>query len=130
MELLPNDMIYLIFDNIKIIKDKRNFLRTCSKYYSMAKIFMNNIKYAIFSTGCDYEGCYTFDLRGIFDDLNICRMYIKNSLLKHPIRDPSNNKMNKENDYTLLTSRNDNKYGYRYASDGFIIEEIVINEFI
>lgn len=42
--------------------DKINFTRI-KKYHNLL-----NIKYAIFSTNCDY----IFDLRGIFDNLNIC----------------------------------------------------------
>ncbi len=34
---LPNELILLIFDNIKLITDKRQFLKTCKKYNKLTK---------------------------------------------------------------------------------------------
>ena len=124
MDLLPNVLICLILNNIKIIKNKRNFLRTCKKYYVMSKIVMKNNKYALFITNCTFEGDFVFDLIGVFDNLNIFRTYIKNSLLRNPVRHSSD--MNKENDYTIIGKRNN----FKYSINGFVIEEIVINEFL
>ena len=126
MDLLPDELIRLIFNNIKITKNKRDFLRTCNKYYVMSKILMSNNKYALFITNCTFEGDFIFDLIGVFDNLNIFRTYIKDSLLKYPVIHSSD--MNKENNYTIMAKRNN--YNSKYSTNGFIIEEIVINEFI
>ncbi len=37
MYTLPNDMIILIFDSMKLITDKRQFVRTCSRYNNLTK---------------------------------------------------------------------------------------------
>ncbi len=37
METLPNELILLIFDNITLITDKRQFLKTCMKYNKLTK---------------------------------------------------------------------------------------------
>ncbi len=37
MDVIPNDIILIIFDNIKLITDKRQFLRTCSRYNKITK---------------------------------------------------------------------------------------------
>lgn len=129
MDSLPNELIYLIANNIEMV-DKRIFLRISKKYYKMSKILMVNIKYAIFSTDCDDQGINMFNLRGVFDNLDICRKYIKNSLLRNPITRPSHKKMTVKNNYTMVTNRLDIYNSYKELSDGFIIEEIVINEFI
>lgn len=123
MDRLPKDMINVILSYVNIM-DKINFT-SIKKYHNLL-----NIKYAIFSTNCDNEGFYIFDLRGIFDNVNICRMYIKKSLVKNPITRPSCEEMNENNCYTLMTERTRNNYYYKYASEGFIIEPIIINEFI
>ena len=123
MDRLPKDMIDLILSYVNIM-DKINFT-SIKKYYNLL-----NIKYAIFSTNGDFEGFYIFDLRCIFDNLNICRMYIKKSLVKNPIKHPSCKEMNENNYYTLMTERTSNNYYYKYASEGFIIEPIIINQFI
>ncbi len=40
MDLLPNEIIILIFDSISKITDKRHFLRTCVLYNNLTKISM------------------------------------------------------------------------------------------
>ena len=127
-KLFPNELINLIFNNIDNIKHKRNFLRTCNKYYVMSKILMINYKYAVFITNCTWEGDFIFDLRGVFDNLNICRSYIKAALLKNPVKHSS--VMNKENDYTIIGKRCNCDYNSKFSTNGFLIEEIIINEFI
>ncbi len=44
MDTLPNEIILLIFDNILLITDKRQFLRTCSKYNNITKVSMYNFE--------------------------------------------------------------------------------------
>ena len=44
-------------------------------------------------------------------------------MLRNPVRHSSD--MNKENDYTIIGNRDNCKY----STNGFLIEEIVINEF-
>ncbi len=128
MESLPDEMIHLIFDNIKVTNDKRKFLRTCNKYYDMFKIFRSNIKYAVFYI-IHPNGAYgqiTFTLDGIFDDLNKCREYIKLFMLElaeyYPPRD---------NNYTMISSTHDvlNKRVNIDTSDLFLIEERELNKF-
>ncbi len=41
---LPNEIILLIFDNIKLITDKRQFLRTCILYNKITKQSMQNFE--------------------------------------------------------------------------------------
>ncbi len=124
MELLPDEMIHLIFDNIKVTNDKRKFLRTCNRYYDVTKTLMNNIKYEIFIIRYDYGGWYTFNSKAVFYNLDTCRIYIKKILLKKPITRPINNEMNNKNNYTLLTTRSNCKHDHYYSCKGFIIEEI------
>jgi hypothetical protein len=128
MELLPPEIITLIVDELT---EKREFLRTCKKYYGMSKTLLINHKYAIFIVNSDYEGNDIFNFKGISDNLFICRQYIKKELLKNSKIRPSR-KMTKENDYTLLLSRGKKEHCdyFDYTYGGFIIEEIVINEFI
>ncbi len=127
MDSLPDDMMHLLFNNIKVIKDKKNFLRTSNKYYDMFKIFRNNIKYAIFVINCGDYGEHIFSLKGIFDDLNMCRECIKSYLL--PFREfcpPT------ENNYTIMASTNDVKFKHAKfykETDMFVIEEREINKF-
>ncbi len=40
MNILPNEITLTIFDNIKLITDKRQFLRTCINYNNMTKRLM------------------------------------------------------------------------------------------
>ena len=57
-------------------------------------------------------------------------MYIIKSLVKNPITRSSCEEMKENNCYTLMTERTSNIYYYKYASEGFIIEPIIINQFI
>ncbi len=126
MNLLPDDMIHLIFNNIKIIKDKKNFLRTCKKYYDMFRIFRNNIKYAIFVIGSRDYNEIIFELKGIFDNLDTCRKCIKAYLLPfHEFCPPS------KNDYTIMATTNDVKFKYVKIEENemFVIEEREMNKF-
>lgn len=123
MDRLPNDMINLILSYVNIM-DKINFT-SIKKYHNLL-----NIKYAIFSTDCDCNSQNSFNLRGVFDNLNICRMYIKKSFINEPIIRPSCDKMNEDNLYTLMMERRRFPYNHIYASGGFVIEPIIINEFI
>ncbi len=53
--------------------------------------------------------------------------YIKKSLLKNPITRPSCEEMNENNCYTLITERTCNSYYYKYASEGFIYQLLLMN---
>ncbi len=129
MDLLPNELILLIVDELEKPKDKRAFSMISKKYFNTTKLIISNIKYAVFSTAGCYE-CYNkHDLKGIFDNLNYCREYIKKSLLKNPITYSSTDKMTKQNNYTLMAIRNDYEYTYHSIGRGFIIEEIILNNF-
>ena len=123
MDKLPKDMIDLILSHVNIM-DKINFT-SIKKYHNLL-----NIKYALFSIECDLLGFYLFDLRGIFDNLNICRTYIKKLLVKNPIKRPACHEMNEYNCYTLMTGRLRFPREYIFFSSGFVIEPIIINELI
>ncbi len=41
---LPDELILLIFDNILLITDKRQFLKTCTKYNKITKVSMKNFE--------------------------------------------------------------------------------------
>ncbi len=66
MEMLPNELIILIFDLISKITDKRHFLRTCILYNKLTKISMYNFesKYKLpdFSHELNYIGVEKFTL--------------------------------------------------------------------
>jgi hypothetical protein len=125
MELLPIEVIELIGEELSV-KDKQQFIRTCKKYHS-SKI-MKNVKYVIFRTSGCFEGQDENEMKGIYDNIFLCKQHIKKHLVTNPITRPSHILMTKENDYTLLMYRNDD-YGFRYASDGFIIEPVSLNTF-
>ncbi len=59
MDNIPNDLIPIIFDNIKLITDKRQFLKTCKTIYQITKHLMiqcqNNFKVEYFKEINDYS---------------------------------------------------------------------------
>ncbi len=129
MDLLPNELILLIVGELEKPKDKRTFSMICKKYFNTTKLIISNIKYAVFSTSGCYECGNKDDLRGIFDNLDYCKKYIKKSLLRSPINYSSTDKMTKQNNYTLMAIRDDYEYTYHSIGRGFIIEEIILNNF-
>ncbi len=44
MDTLPNEITSIIFENIKLITDKRQFLRTCVLYNNITKVSMRNFE--------------------------------------------------------------------------------------
>ncbi len=51
MNILPNEIILIIFDNIKLITDKRQFLRTCILYNNVTKCKFQQFEKNYFDTG-------------------------------------------------------------------------------
>ncbi len=131
MDLLPDELILLIVNRIENLNDKRKFSMTCKKYLNITKTIISNIKYVVSSNyGCRTCGNKQF-LKGVFDNLDYCRKYIKKSLGENEINYPSTIKMNKRNNYIVNVSRykycnGPNRYECNYD---FLIEEIMSNNF-
>jgi hypothetical protein len=127
MELLP-ELFDTIFNQLYEVRDRKALLFTCKKYYRQYSRKMIDIKYAIFYITSGSRGYFNSDFVGICDSVGICKKYIKKNLVKKPITTPAFISMNKENNYTLFTSRNkldDGNFNH-YAGRGYIIEEIKI----
>ncbi len=58
MDALPNEIILIIFDSIKLITDKRQFLRTCVNYNKITKCKMETFEKNYFIKGFDKIGNY------------------------------------------------------------------------
>ena len=128
MNYVPNDMVLLIFNNINTISDKRNFIRTCKTYNAITKYFMYNIKYIIFKVTATPNEYPIYNLISVCDNLNDCRKHIIS--LNYNIEYPAFKSMNKNNNYTIMATRKENKGHVYYPGLGFIIEEILINKII
>lgn len=126
------DLFNIIFNNLNI-KDRRALLMTCNLYYKKS---LNNIKYAVFSINVEKTEYYRdpiYELMGICDSFDICKSYIKNEFIKRskwvaPIK-PAFTSMIKENNYTLILNRKEiDKSKFTGCSDGYIIEEMMLND--
>lgn len=121
MNLLPTDIIHLVFDLLPL-KDKRSLLMTCSKYYKLRNIIMKNVIYHVFLIY--YKQGPAFCSLGIFNNLNDCRNYIITFQGKKEFN-PISNLLTEHNYYTIISTRAfmSNKYNHYYGSYGFLIEE-------
>ena len=72
-----------------------------------------------------------YHLVGVCDSFDICKQYIKKELAKQKVINPAFDRMTKENNYTLIMPRKDIDKSFIYGSghDGYIIEELMLNEF-
>ncbi len=124
MDALPNDIILEIFNNITVISDKRNFIRTCKTYNNITKQLMNQIKYCIFDVYCDYDGNQHYNLISICNNLDDCRQCMFKFQQKY-----SKVPINKKNYYAIFGNRNNDVSAFdKYPRKGFLIEEMILNE--
>lgn len=119
------ELFNIIFNQLNI-RDRRALLSTCKKYNKPQ--LLNNVKYALFSVIS--QGYPVYYLDAICDTIDIAKQMIIKELIDYPINQPIVNTMNQENNYTLITTRNQlGLIGYNYCGNGYIIEEMILNQF-
>lgn len=139
MEILPIDIILLIFNQLSI-SDKRKLLITCNNYYKLKNIVMKDVIYHVYLIY--YDQGPSFASIGIFNNLIDCRKYviqyidkIKNhkKIIKKKKRGfvPIYKKLNQHNYYTMFSTRDEMRdmYDNYHGSHGFLIEEEYINHY-
>lgn len=129
MDLIP-ELFDIVFGYLDDIRDRKALLFTCKKYYRQYARLMIDVKYAIFYVISNDWGYPIYNFKGICDDVVICKKYIKGELMKHLITTPAFNKMNKENNYTMVESRDKiNICSFNsYVGRGYVVEEMKINK--